>query len=136
MRLSGLILILILHTAIGMGQNLLGYDSDYIKNYIKKNHPELVMESNFKNDHYNYLKFTDGNSGSETILFFLSDKERCTSVKAIYDLSRKDELITNLDESYRRVDENRWTDRNNGINAVITLQDEEWFVTVSIKPDK
>ncbi|HUS86267.1 MAG TPA: hypothetical protein VMW76_03420 [Bacteroidales bacterium] len=136
MRLSGLALLLILGTPNGMGQNLLGYDSDGIMKYIRKNHPDLVMESNFKNDHYKYLKFTDGPGESETILFFMSPKDRCTSIKAIYDLSRKNEVLKELDELYARKGENRWKDRKRGNNAVIMLQDEQWYVTVSIRHDK
>ena len=136
MRLSGLAFLLLLVIQNGMSQNLLGYDSDGIMKYIKKNHPDLVMESNFRNDHYKYLKFTDGHRESETMLFFMSPKGRCTSIKVIYDLSRRDEVLKELDELYARKDENMWEDQKHGKKALIVLQDEDWFVTVSIKPDK
>ena len=136
MRLSGFVVLFILATCSGAGQNLLGYDTNDILKYMQKNHPNLVMESNFRNDHYKYLKFTDGDRESTTVMFFMSDRDRCTSIRAIYDFSLKDEVISNLDRQYTRTGEYQWSDMKRRNSAKIEFSAEEWFITVSIKPEK
>ena len=135
MKYIVLIFIFIICSLCIKGQNLIGYDSDQIIKYMNKNHTNLVLETNFKNDHYKYLKFTDGQLDSTTILFFLSEKDKCTSVKMIYDLSMKKEILKDLNSLYTRINENEWRDKSRRRKATIILTEEDWFLTVSIKPE-
>jgi len=118
------------------GQNLLGYKKDKIEKYISSNYQHLVKEGNSRNDYYNYLKYTDGAAGTTTVYFFLSENNRCTRVKSMHVHSMKDEVISELDDLYTREGDNIWSDKQRGIQALIKLENEEWFFTVTIEPQQ
>lgn len=118
------------------GQNLLGYKAGAIEKFISRNKKELVKDENSRNDYYKYLKYTDGTAGTSTYYFFLSDDGRCLRIKSMHVHSMKDIVQEELDSLYTRAGTNRWSDRNRGIDAVISLVSEEWFFTVTIEPDK
>ncbi|MEZ5010276.1 MAG: hypothetical protein R2744_00870 [Bacteroidales bacterium] len=104
--------------------------------YIKKNHPEMVLENDFKNDHYKYLKFTDGDSESCTMIYFMSEEDRCTGIRIIYDPAMKKEVISELNSKYRYVGENLWYDGKSKFKASVEMTVEDWFVTVTYSPVK
>lgn len=118
------------------GQNLIGYKPNKIERYISKHYKHLVKEGNTKNEYYKYLKYTDGASGTTTVYFFLSDKNKCTRVKRMHVHSMKDEVIHELDSLYTREGKNLWSERHKGIKSVIKLNNEEWFFTVTIEPEE
>lgn len=118
------------------GQNLLGYKAGEIEKFISRNKKELVKDENSRNDYYKYLKYTDGTAGTSTYYFFLSDKDRCLRIKSMHVHSMKEIVEEELDSLYTRTGTDRWSDRNRGIDAVISLVSEEWFFTVTIEPDK
>jgi hypothetical protein len=118
------------------GQNLLGYSSKRIEKYLSSNYKQLVKEGNSRNEYYKYLKYTDGAAGTTTVYFFLSEKDKCIRVKRMHVHSMKDEVIEELNNLYTRERDNVWSDRHRGINALIKLENEEWFFTVTIEPEK
>jgi len=116
------------------GQNLLGYKAAKIEKYIASNYENLVKEENSKNEYYRYLKYTDGTAGTSTFYFFLSENNKCTSIKSMHIHSMKDKVIKELDELYTRTGENTWSDSKKGKEAVIKLLNEEWYFTISFEP--
>ena len=139
MRGPGLILLLITFFISGnllSGQNLLNSNEADINRYVKKNHPELVLDKDFKNDHYKYLKFIDGNQESWTMLFFMSENNRCTAIRMIYEPDMKKKVIEELNSKYRYVGENLWFDGKSRNKASVELKIEDWFLTVTITPAK
>lgn len=128
-------ILLVLLSASITGQNVLGYKSDRIERYIKKNHDDLVREANSTNEYYKYLKYTDGLGGTSTVYFFLSDNDRCTRIKRMYVLSMKDEVRQELDKLYSKEGEDTWSDSRRGKRAIIKLVNEEWYFTVTIEPE-
>jgi hypothetical protein len=135
MKGPGFIIFLLLASINLPGQNLLNSKSEEILKYVDKNYPEMVLEKDFKNEHYTYLKFTDDNE-TVTMLFFLSDESRCTSIRFIYDPDMKKTIIADLNNKYRYVGENLWYDGKSKNRASIELKTEDWFITVSITPIK
>lgn len=131
-----MIIISILFSFSSEGQNLIGYNTKEIKSYINTNNPDLIEERNFKNDHYKYLKFTDGNLNHKTFIYFLSDNTKCVSIRNIYDLSMKKRVIKELDSLYVRESENLWSDTRKKKKASVELTTENWFLVISIKPVK
>lgn len=117
------------------GQNLLNTKPEEILKYVEKNYPEMTLEKDFKNDKYKYLKFTDGDE-TVTMLFFLSEENRCTSIRFIYDPDMKKAIIEELNKKYRYVGENLWYDGKSKNKASIEMKTEDWFITVSISPVK
>lgn len=116
------------------GQNLLGFKADEIAEYIREHHSNLVRDDNSRNEYYDYLKYTDGTSGTTTVYFFLSEDNRCKRVKRIHVHSLKDEVIKEMDSLYTRKGDNVWADEKKDNRALIRLIDEEWFFTVNIEP--
>lgn len=130
-----LIITILFSLVSASGQNLLGYNSERIKKYIEKNNTELNIVNGVKNDNYKYIKYED-HEGSRTVIFFMTDDDKCKSVKQIYVHSMKERVIAELDKSYKKIRDNEWADNSIGRRAAITLKVEDWFFTVSIKPQK
>jgi hypothetical protein len=118
------------------GQTMLSESPESIRKFVKENYPGMVQDVSFKNEHYRYLKFTDSKNDSRTILFFLSDRDRCTAIRFIYEKGAEDEVVADLNSKYIPSGNNKWYLQENRKRALIELGDEEWFITVTIKPEE
>jgi hypothetical protein len=116
------------------GQNLIGYEYKEIREYMKENHTEMSI-NNVTNSKFNYLKYSDS-SDNQTLLFFLSPDSICKSVRMICDVSLKSEKKNEFNMIYKNVGENRWIDKRDGKDYLITIRDEEWSCIITIEPDK
>lgn len=121
-------------TSIASGQIMLSESPESIRKYVKENYPGMVQDVGFRNDHYRYLKFTDSKNDSRTILFFLSDRDKCTAIRFVYEKGAEDDVVEDLNSKYRYSGDNRWYYEENRKRALIELSDEEWFITVTMKP--
>lgn len=121
-------------TSAASGQIMLSESPESIRKYMKENYPGMVQDVSFRNEHYRYLKFTDSKNDSRTILFFLSDQDRCTAIRFVYEKGSKDDIVDDLNSKYIFSGNNRWYFQENRKRALIELKDEEWFITVTIKP--
>ena len=132
---AALLLIAIMVTAPlpSLGQNMLLTSPEKIEKYVKEIYPGMVQEKNFRNEHYRYLKFTDSSNKSRTILFFLTDRDKCNAIRYIYESGAKDEIVADLNKEYRYTGDNRWYDLDSWQKASVELVDEKWFITVTIK---
>lgn len=116
------------------GQAMLSESPESILKFVKENYPDMVQDVSFRNEHYRYLKFTDNKNDRRTILFFLSDSDKCTAIRFIYEKGAEDEVIADLNSKYIPSGNNRWDFQENRKRALVELADEEWFITVTIKP--
>ncbi|MFO7756466.1 MAG: hypothetical protein R6V34_10825 [Bacteroidales bacterium] len=134
MKILPLAILMILLSVNLTGQNLLGFTSEEIAEYVREHHRNLVRDNNSRNEYYDYLKYTDGTSGTTTVYFFLSEDKRCSRVKRIHVHSLEDEVRRELDSLYVKKEDNTWIDEKKDNRALIRLLDEEWFFTVNIEP--
>ncbi len=134
MKIIPLAIIMILLSLNLTGQNLLGFTPQEIAEYLKEHHRNLVKDNNSRNEHYDYLKYTDGTSGTTTVYFFLSEDNSCNRVKRIHVHSLRDEVNSEMDSLYVKKGDNTWVDENKENRALIKIIDEEWFFTVNIEP--
>lgn len=132
MRILLIISIFLFGSEFITAQNLLGYSSDKVKEYFSENEPSMVLDKNFKNDKYNYLKYTDIQDDMKTVLVFMSDKNRCSSLKAMYDMSLEEEVLVALNKNHTKAGHMLWID-NGKKKAEITFSKDEWFITVLYK---
>ena len=123
-------------TSYMYGQNIIGYSSGEVKEYFSINNPELAIDTNFNNPDFKYLKFVDSKSNMVTILVFLGKREKCSAVRAIYDLSLEEEVLTSLNKKYKSIGNNHWTDRSKNGGTRISYSKGEWFITVDYMPIK
>ncbi len=116
------------------GQNLIGYKSKEIQNYMKENHQDMNSEK-VTNTSFNYLRYSD-NFDSQTLFFFLNNDSICKGIKMICDKSIKGKILKEFNSLYKPKGENKWIDTHDGKNYFIEIRDEKWSFDVIIEPDK
>lgn len=119
-------------------QNVLGFSEDEVKSYFNSNYPDLVLQTNTKNNTYRYLKYSDFNTNLITALIFIDKEGLCSSVRFIYDLSMEKDIIEELNNKFKKTEEeNRWIDSDSGKKkAHIFYKKEDWFITVNYKEEQ
>lgn len=113
---------------------MLSEPPEKIEIFVKENYPGMVQEKDFRNEHFRYLKFTDSSNNSRTILFFLSDRNKCNAIRYVYEAGAKNEIVADLNKKYRYTGDNCWYDLESQQKASVELIDEKWFLTVTLKP--
>ena len=134
MKIATLLTILILIFGCTYGQNLIGYNDEEIRKFMRENRKDMNF-NNVRNNKFKYLKYSD-NSDSQTILFFLTEDSVCKSVRVIFDSTMKTEKVKELNSNYKKAGDNRWVDNHNGKNYLIEVKDETWSCVITIEPDK
>lgn len=131
-RNSILVLILGLSCTSLHAQNFVGLNESSISALLKTTYPQFKQEKNVVNDAYEYLKFVDRIT-EQTILFFMSDEGECTYVRWISDYSNLNDMLNMLNNEYRKTGNNTWSYADKGSNYIITLEEDEWYFTVSFR---
>lgn len=126
--------VLLLVSIIGNGQNLVGYNAEYIRNYMIENRSDLNQEEVI-NKSFRYLKYSD-RYDTQTILFFLDPDSVCQNIRIVCNNSIKDSKIKEMDSSFSKRGNNFWIDRQSGKNYYVRLEDEEWSFSITIEPEK
>jgi hypothetical protein len=134
MKIASLCLLLIVISGSLFGQNLIGYNNNEIRKFMKENRKEMNI-SNVRNSMFNYLKYSD-NTDRQTILFFLSPDSVCQNVRVICDTTMKSEKISELNSNFKRIGDDRWIDSHGGKNYIIKFMDEKWSCTITIEREK
>jgi hypothetical protein len=116
------------------GQNLIGYNNNEIRKFMKENRKEMNF-SNVRNSTFSYLKYSD-NTDKQTILFFLTPDSVCKSIRLICDTTMKPEKLNELNANYKSIGDDRWIDYHGGKNYLIELRDEKWSCTITIERAK
>lgn len=114
------------------GQNFIGMHKNEIVDSMKISYKNFKLNNDVVNKTYKYLKFEDHIS-EQTMLFFLSEDDRCTLVRWMSDYSNINDIIKELDEKYRKIDKNSWSYKNKGKEYFALLEDGEWYFTVTIR---
>jgi hypothetical protein len=134
MKISTLFAVLFLTGICAYGQNLIGYNYQEIKKYMKENRKEMSF-NNVSNSKFNYLKYSDSGD-NQTLLFFLGPDSVCKSIRIICAVSIKAEKEKEFNAIYEKKGENRWIDKSKGKDYRILLMDEKWSSVITIEPDK
>lgn len=115
-----------------IAQNYIGLHKDEVIDSMKVNFKEFKLNKDVVNKTYKYLKFEDQIS-DQTMLFFLSEDDKCTLVRWMSDYSNINDVIKKLDKNYRKSDKNKWlsTKENKGYDVI--LEEGEWYFTVTFK---
>ena len=136
MRVVFLIAIGFLLSTALEAQNLIGMSAENVKQYFSREEKEMVMDSSFRNEKYNYLKYVDEGTRLITKLVFFDSRGDCSFVRAIYDRSLESELRKELDKKYRKDSDSTWVDKNIKGNTKIEYIVNDWFISVEYKPYK
>jgi hypothetical protein len=113
-------------------QQFIGLTTAEIGALMKTGYPQFKQDKSTVNHTFTYLKYVDKIT-EQTILFFMSDQDRCTYVRWISDYSNLNEMIETLNRKYIRNGNNAWTFKENGEEFSVTLVEDEWYFTVSYR---
>lgn len=113
-------------------QNLIGYTKAEILRIMKEEHRDYVLNTSTKNPVYRYLKYED-RTRTRTILFFLSEDDKCTYFKFLGDYSYLKTKTAELNEKYRKINESTWMETRGDEKFRIELEKGEWFFTVTTR---
>lgn len=136
MRIIFLITFCILLTTALEAQNLIGMSTSNVKKYFSREEKEMVIDNNFRNEKYNYLKYVDEGTKMITKLIFFDSSEKCSFVRAIYDRSLDSEVREELDNKYQKESDSTWVDRKHKEKTRIEYIVNDWFISVEYKPYK
>jgi hypothetical protein len=132
------LLIVLLFSSVAFnvgGQNFIGMDKEDIAIEIKKRYPGLKANTNFINNDYKYLKYED-KINEVTMLFFLSDDNKCTLVRKMCDYSNLNDEISNLNTTYKPSGKDQWSYEDRGKKYLVFLEEGEWYFTITTKLKK
>lgn len=136
MRIILLITFCLLLTTAIEAQNLIGMSAPDVKKYFSQEEKEMVIDNNFRNEKYNYLKYVDDGTKMITKLIFFDSNEKCSFVRAIYDRSLASEVREELDNKYQKESDSTWVARRHNEKTRIDYIVNDWFITVEFKPYK
>jgi hypothetical protein len=113
-------------------ENYIGKETSYIEQYIKENHKTLKLNTSNINNTYKYIKFED-KINEITVLFFLSDDDKCKLVRFMGDYSNINDVVSDLNSLYTKTDKNCWKYSAENKEYNVNLEEGDWFFTVTIK---
>ena len=117
---------------ISAQHNFIGRNKDEIAGIMKESYNNFKLNKDVINRTYKYLKYEDKIS-EQTVLFFLSDGDKCTLVRWMSDYSNINEMIASLDKNYHKTGKKSWEYTDQGKEYSVVLEDGEWFFTVTFK---
>ena len=112
--------------------HFIGMAKDSISSEMVKTHRSLKLNTAAINNSYNYLKYEDG-IREITVLFFLDDNNTCKAIRLMSDYSNINDIEKQLNENYEKQAHNNWSYTYNNVDYQVTLEEGDWFFTVSIK---
>jgi hypothetical protein len=113
-------------------QNYIGMHKDEIIATMKDSQKNFKLNTSYVNPHYNYLKYEDP-INEVTILYFLSEEDKCKLIRKMYDYSNINDVEKELNENYTKVGKNKWEFRELLQKYSVELTEGDWFFTVTIK---
>jgi len=113
-------------------QNYIGMNKDEIIVDMNTLHKSFKLNTSAVNPYYKYLKFED-NINEITILFFLSENDKCTLVRKMCDYANINDEIEDLNKKYKKLGKNKWNYSVKGKIYTVTLEESEWYFTISTK---
>jgi hypothetical protein len=127
-----LILLLLLSSYRTNAQNFIGMTKDQIILEMNTTGKNFKLNTGAINPYYNYLKYEDS-IDEITILFFLSEDDICTLVRKMCDYANINDEIGELNKKYKRLNKDKWTYSSKGKSYLITLEESEWYFTITTK---
>lgn len=136
MQLFRYALLIILLTGIALNssnaQNYIGLSKDEIIKEMSLSYKNFKLNTNTVNPYYKYLKFED-EIDEITILFFLSDDNICTMVRKMSDYANINDELDSLKQNCAQIGKNMWSCPAKGKKYQVTLEEGEWYFTLTTK---
>jgi hypothetical protein len=114
------------------GQFYIGKHKDEIVQKMNTDYKSFKLNTSTVNQYYKYLKYEDP-INEITILFFLSDEDKCTLVRKMCDYSNINDELKYMNTTYIPDGKNKWKYKYEGTLYAITMEEGEWFFTITTK---
>ena len=133
-RIIKLFVIILLTATAGIahGQNYIGLGSAEIDGLMKTGNPQFRLDKSTVNHTFKYLKYVDKIT-EQTVLFFMSDDDKCTYVRWVSDYSNLNDMIEMLNKKYKKNGTNSWSYMDKGESYSVTMVEDEWYFTVNYR---
>jgi hypothetical protein len=112
--------------------HFIGMSKDEVSKVMIEKHRSYKLNTTTINNSFNYLKYIDG-INEITVLFFLTDSDSCKAIRIMGDYSNINDMVFQLDENYEKIDNKNWEYKKENKEYQVTLEEGDWFFTVSIK---
>jgi len=119
------------------GQNFIGMTKEEIKQTMKESKKEFYFSKEVNTGKYHFLKFENMDE-TKTMLFMLSDEEKCKYTKLMCDYSLLKSFEDSLNSNYDYQKNMKWIDSHEESEQdyLIELEKKDWFFTVKTSPIK
>ena len=119
------------------GQNFIGMTKEEIKQTMKESKKEFYFSKEVNTGKYHFLKFENMDE-TKTMLFMLSDEEKCKYTKLMCDYSLLKSFEDSLNSNYEYQKNMKWIDSHEESEQdyLIELEKKDWFFTVKTSPIK
>lgn len=112
--------------------HFVGMPKDTLVEVVKEKHRVFKLNTTTINTTYNYLKYEDL-INEITVLFFLNKNEECKAIRIMSDYSNINNILSQLNASYKKTDDATWRYGMDRKEYKVTLEEGDWFFTVTIK---
>lgn len=111
------------------GQSLIDLSKEEVQSVIKDKYLEYKRDNSVIRQQFNYLKYVNGLRTRTWIIYF-TDEDTCRSTKMVCDYSEYNEVLEELNNKYRKLEESEWDYPLNKDTIQVILTRQEWYFTV------
>ncbi len=111
------------------GQSVIDLTKEEVRVKVKEKHMEFRRDKSVVNQRFNYLKYVNGLRTRTWIIYF-TEEDICRSSKLVCDYSEYDEMLEELNESYKKIGESEWAYELEQDTIQVVLVRQEWYFTV------
>ncbi len=111
------------------GQSVIDLTKEEVRVKVKEKHMEFRRDKSVVNQRFNYLKYVNGLRTRTWIIYF-TEEDICRSSKLVCDYGEYDEMLEELNESYKKIGESEWAYELEQDTIQVVLVRQEWYFTV------
>ncbi len=111
------------------GQSVIDLTKEEVRVKVKEKHMEFRRDKSVVNQRFNYLKYVNGLRTRTWIIYF-TEEDICRSSKLVCDYGEYDEMLEELNESYKKIGESEWAYELEQDTIHVVLARQEWYFTV------
>ncbi len=109
--------------------SFVGLSKDEVQELMQEEYKKFTPDKSVVKQEFNYLKYVNGIQTITWIIYF-SEKDICTSTKKVCDYAEYDFVINELNNSCEKISEGQWQYSVDGIDYLLTLEEQDWYFTV------
>ena len=118
----------------GMGsqlqsQTMVGLSKEEVIAAVKRDHKNFHKDDSVIKQHFNYLKYVNGQRTKTWIIYF-NDEDIARTSKLICDYSDYEDMVLDLQGKYPQTGENTWEFMSGSDTILVELIRQEWYFSI------